>query len=957
MFGKYQIRLSVIGVGIGLALLSGCADVNPKQPNIAEGGRAVSVSVKPGDSTNIIVASESGGLFRTTNRGTDWAQVSGATSFSYADVLYAPNQSGTIVAAAQGDMRTTSGGGIWRSTDGGTNWNRMTMTPPTADCAANLAAYSLSAETNPSRLWTGTLCGLAYSTDAGGTWQYLPAATGYNNDKVYAVVTPGNGHLKILTDAGVKTSTNDGTSWSSSSAGLPGNMVIGVHNQIAASPLNDKHLYWAFNYWHWNGSSNQWEGHRALYRSLDDGNSWSSVIDAGGINRPPFVKVSGPTSSNTYELYFSDGSCALERASVTNGATPSISSWTSAGLDHCDPADLGFDTDNHTPLLLASDGGVHLTPDGGANWKLTGAAGHGYAALQVTEVTGQQQGSSSGLYFGTQDNNIWASPDDGTTWSASRCCEGFFLNIWPTSLAPTDTKFTGVSCGACGNFMSGPVLAAQGGFPDPPNNAGNPRLLKPGYYVQNTSITGVTDSVFDLTSDNGASWAPRYGFPEQVRDLSKIAGDSSDPIVYTAVRYPGSTSDGQEIVGIKRIVGVTDSGAPVLSDVNGFGSLGIFATMFAWYKPFGIDPNDPNHFIVPDIVDNVVKVSSDGGATWQPDNNLTGLITQSGNMKFRSGPFTQLTSFGFDPACAGHILVGTLEAGIFQTFDNGVSWAKVKGSEIVPNVSSFFFHKAGQAVASSYGRGLWTVNYKCTVVPRRPSVIIVAEPLIYWKGAYIPISQIHNPDACPVCTWVLVDGGTIVDYVVNEKQQIQQVQLSSGTLSAFTWDGVQTKVAFPSSTGQQLGSFSGEKQLTRRLREGKLQVRGLLVEKNLLKGVILSSQEVTAAQIPQKQKEQKPRIEVFTAVRGAVGVPVGSSAPLSIRGHHFEAGTPIEILVDGHPVETESKVRVDKSGEFTTSIHPIFNIGGHTVLVRQKTAHGVIQDAYTFNVTVTDSPR
>jgi hypothetical protein len=46
---------------------------------------------------------------------------------------------------------------------------------------------------------------------------------------------------------------------------------------------------------------------------------------------------------------------------------------------------------------------------------------------------------------------------------------------------------------------------------------------------------------------------------------------------------------------------------------------------------------------------------------------------------------------------------------------------------------------------------------------------------------------------------------------------------------------------------------------------------------------------------------------------------------------------------------------VNKGGEFTTSLHVPLNVGGHTILVRQKTNHGVIQDAYTFNVTVQDS--
>lgn len=940
-----------------IVTLCGCTKVNPLQPNISNGGRAVAIAVKPGDSTHIVVASETGGLFRTTNRGVDWKQVSGATNFGYADVLYVPSQGDTIVAAAQQDMRTVSGGGIWRSTDGGSSWTKSGITPPTADCTNNLGAFAVAAEAGGSRLWAGTVCGLASSNDKGASWQYIPVSAGYNNDTTFAVAAPAANQIKILTGSGVKVSTDGGMSWTSSLTGLPSQIVIGSHQQLAVSPFNHQHLYWSFNYWAWNAGANQWEGHIALYRSTNNGSTWSSVIDNGGINRPPIVKVTAPTSTNTYELYFADGGCTFERASVTHSATPSISAWTTLATNHCDHADLGFDDDNHTPLLLAGDGGLSFTTDGGANWALGGAGAHGYAALQITEVTGQKQSGAVNLYFGTQDNNIWASPDDGVTWPTNICCEGFFLNVWPTAIPPSDTRFTGVTCGACFNFISGPVLASETGFPNPPNNNGNPRLLKPGYYIQNTSLPGLSASIFNMTSDNGATWTPRYGFPEPPGDLSKIAGDSNDPVVFTAVGRPGATSDGQGIVGIKRITGATESGAPIVSDVTGFGSLGIFATMFAWYKPFGIDPGDTNHLILADIVDNVVKTSHDAGATWQVDTALTNLVTDSGNFRFRSGPFTQISSFGFDGACPGHIMVGTIQAGIFQSYDHGTTWYKVDGSEIIPNVSAFFFHKPGQAVVSSYGRGLWTADYNCRTIhpPRVPND---AEPTIYWKGGKIPISQIHNPDACPVCTWVLLDEGIIQDYVVEERTgQIREVRISGGKVKEFNWDAVEVPLQFGVTTARQLGRFSGDEELVNQLNQGRLQARGLLVDKGILRGVILASHPVTVQQLPQKETDRTPRIQVRIAGVAASSVPVGATGPIVIHGRNFASAAPVEILLDGRPMQVEQKIQVDKQGEFTTSINLPLNVGGHTILVRQKTERGVIQDAYTFNVTVRDAPR
>jgi hypothetical protein len=937
-----------------------CAPLRAAQPNIPNGGRAVAIAVDPTNADKIVVASETGGLFRSANRGVDWAQVSGGTTFGFADVVHVPSNPSIIVAAANQDMRVTSRGGLWHSTNGGVTWTRATITPPTADCTTNLGAYAVTIEPSSGRLWAGTLCGVAFSTDSGASWQYLPVAPGYNNDKTYAVLAPTNNHLKILTDAGVKVTTNGGGSWSVSTTGLPSNIIIGVHNQIAMSPFDEQHLYWAFNYWFFNTGTSNWEGHLALYRSTNNGSSWSSVIDTGGLNRPPFVKATKASDSTHYLLYFADGGCSLKRATVTHAATPAISAFTALNFDHCDPADLGFDTDGRTPVLLASDGGLHKTADGGANWTLAGAAGHGYGALQMTETTGQLGASDADtdLYFATQDNDVWSSGDNGVTWAGRRCCEGFFLNVWRDALPPVDTKVTGVTCAGCGNFISAPVLGSQAGFPNPPNDAGNPRLLSPGNYIHNTQVTGLAGNIFDLSTNNGGSWTPRYGFTEDVRALSSVSQPGPDAVVFTAVRKPGATPDGQEILGIKRITNVLGSGSPVLSDVTGFGSFGIFPTMFAWYKPYGVDPRDPNFFIVPDIIDNVVKVSRDGGGTWTPDTALTTLVTESGSLRFRNGPFTQISSFGYDPECSGHIIVGTVQAGMFQTFDNAASWSKVADSEVIPNISGFFFARQGQVILSSYGRGLWRYSFSCPRRVRIPPILQLAEPTIYWKGGRIPISQIHNPDACPVCIWVLIRGGEIVDYIVNAQTgKIEEVKITGGELRAFTWDRADTPLPFRTSVVRTGAAFGSDRQLAAALGDGKLHAKGLFVEEGAPKGVILASQDMTAEQIPAKATSEAPRIQVDIPSRGGAGVPVGSIGTITIRGHRFERAAPIEVLVDNQPLKIDQAPAVDERGEFTLTVTPPpLNVGGHTILVRQRTSRGVVQDAFTFNVTVRDEP-
>jgi hypothetical protein len=932
------------------ALAVGCEPPQQTQVDIPYGGRAVAIAVDPSNSRNITVASETGGLFRSADQGMNWSQASGSTTFKYTDVTYVPGTPGVIIATADADTRTSSGGGIWHSADGGNTWKRSKLPFPTPDCAANATAYALSVEKEEKRVWAGTLCGLAHSDDASLTWTYLTPRTGYDNDKVLAVLSPDTKRLVILSSAGVKVSRDRAVSFTQSTTGLPGNIAIGVHNQIAFARGNSDHLYWAFNYWAQDGKL-----HVALYRSTDYGTAWKSVVDTEGGMRPPFVRIADTLSGEAgkYDVYFSNGACSLQRATAETAATAGLSSWTSLTFDHCDPGDLAFDNDNKTPLLLASDGGLHLTRDKGANWTLAGAGKYGYNALQITEVTGQLQtgGAKPHLYFATQDNWIWASPDGGASWTANKCCEGFFLNIPRDYYPPADTKLTGVSCFDCTDFISGPLLANQGAFPDAPNHIFNPRLLKPGFYIQNTADPANPGSTFVLTQDTGGSWSARYFFSEDVRDLSKISGATDDPVVYTPVKKNGATPDGQEIVQLKRIAGVLGGGTPTVSDVSGFGSLGVFATMFEWYKPFGVDPANPNYLILPDIVDQSVKVSNNGGGAWTSDAALASIATLGNDLKFYWAPSTQISSFGFDPDCNGHMLVGTQQAGIVTTYDSGVTWGRIAGSEVIPYVSSFFFTGGGEVIASSYGRGLWKLKYICparTHSLRTKAAESAGGPVLYWKGAEVPLSRM-NPQSCEDCAFFLARG-RILDYSLNpQTNELVTAVVDSGEMSGYSSSGGQLQVPFRMTRGRKQGTFSGDQQLAGLL-SGGVQAKGLYLDGKVLKGVVLSSRDVEVAQLP-KEKPQGPHLSVEAKESGhrfAIG-----AEPVIIRGMGFDRKYPLEVTLDGKALAQDSP-NWDASGTFTLSIPPTVGIGGHTVLVRQKTDNGIVQDATTFLITVRD---
>lgn len=940
-------------------LFYGCEDLNKSTTSIPFGGRAVAVAVHPTDASVMIVASETGGLFKTTNTGSNWTQVSKNATFGFTDVLFYPLDPNVVIATAGSDYKTITGGGVWRSTDGGSTWTHVTLTPPLSSCAVSLTGYALSFQSAAHRLFAGTSCGLAFSDDAGATWSFMPSAPGYNNEAVVAVESPAANTVIICTQYQIRVTRNGGSSWSTSSTGLPSGPRSGIHYSLAVSPADPGHIYWAYN--SWDGS---W--HKGLSFSNDFGSTWTLIDNQGGINRPPMVCLSKSFTEGAatkYVLYHSDGGCQLHRATVTHTASPTLSSWTDLANEHCDYSEIAFAGDGITPQLLIGDGGLQKTTDGGLHWTMAGAGAGGYDALQITEVTGQLHPAMDGtadLYFATQDNNIYASPDNGISWPHSICCEGFFLGIPRDPIAASETKLTGVTCGACYNFISNPLLAGAGGFSNPPNDAGNPFFLTPGNYIQNTRLPGLTGNVFMHTTNNGSAWSNRYGFNEEVRDISRKGGSVGDPVVFTAARFPGSTPDGNEIIRMKKIVGVVGSGTPVVSDVGGFGSIGIFATMFAWYKPYGVSPYNANLIIVADITDNWIKKTTDGGATWKIDTALTRLVTQNGNMKFRLGPHSQVTSFGFDPDCGRHILVGTAQSGVFQTYNAGTTWEYVPNSDRIPNVSSFFFNGKQNAVISSYGRGLWTLHFnECSYLRVPQDKLVLGVPLIRWKGAYVPISDIRNPDVCPVCGFILVRGGEIINVIRNAKTgTIEKVVLSGGQLEKISTganrmaalEKQQTDFPFEVVYAKE-GRFDGDKDVDSLL-DQTVKVKGIYVEGNLYKGAILAKEDIKAEQLPQ-QETPLPRIILVDIPKGYISINELRALRIAVQG--FDIHKPFELRIDDKLIENTSyKIEKNQQGMELLIVNVPLQIGSHKVVLQQK-GEQLRQDVATFNVSHAES--
>lgn len=730
-----------------IVALGGPSGVTEVAPNEAYDGRSVAVDVSSTHNAVAIAASESGGLWKTTDTGATWTLLSGLPTFRMSDVKMAPSNDQIVIATSWFDSHVTNGGGIWRSTDGGTNWQKPAGADPTS-CSPPYNTWGISFAPTTNDVFVGTDCGVSISHDLGATWSQVVLPNVYG---IWAQPGAGGTIVDTCGSDGHRRSTNGGATFTPSSSALPGCPGIGVQT-IVASPLEPNVLFAAIDQTH-------------VYESDNGGVSWSNLNPpANSGSREPWVAthLSADGNSRHFDIYFGSG-LNTYRQTCTNTGGPGLrcsTSWSgSVTIDHSDQNGLAFSSSSNCAQFIVSDGGIHSTPDCGNTWNITGNGPGGYHALQVYEVNGEVHPSQTDLYFGTQDNELWASANNGLTWINPVCCEGFYIQTLHDSPSDTGQKITFVSCSGCGNNDSAADFASSTGWNNPPGGGGNPFIVAQGVYLQWSSPSPPASQLY-ISTNTGSSWSAVSGASTtlQLADRPFISGPSANPTVYQEVQRPGN------VVGLIKITGVRSGSATITNADTGLNNIGFWSEGQGTYRfaqVFGVDPNNPLHLIVADIGNNAMMVSVDGGTTWNPDNHLTNLVTGFGQFQFSQpsttfpGLTTEAHTIAFDPSNGNRILVGTEQAGIIVSTDGGNTWGLLAGSTAVPAVSSFFFDEVQKDVfASSYGRGLWSLNLAQLVTfPPMLNKIFAAATVPLTQSAALTFS-ISNPNQVTTLTGV-----------------------------------------------------------------------------------------------------------------------------------------------------------------------------------------------------------
>ena len=611
-------------------------------------GRVWGIGVDPRNSNVVYIGTDGGGVWGTTDGGTNWAPLTDSqANINIRDLTLAPSAPDTIFAA-------TWGGGVLKSSDDGATWT--TLHPSSGDVVLSVAVHP----TNASIVLAGGCNEIGRSANGGSTW-----ITTLNVPSFYCIYRqvlfdPTNGNIAYAAMLdGLHRSTDGGLTWSLvGSIGLPSGPFSMISAAIAPSSSNI--LYLSLK-----GSNFYLIG---FYRSTDSGATWTRVAAPNGdADYWGWSLRVNPTNPNL--IY---AGCVRLSTSADGGNT-----WVENdnGL-HVDHHVQTYSADGNT-LYIGNDGGIWSTTTptststSWTNLNNTLNTAMFYPGISIDPYT------PNITYGGTQDNGT-LQYQGGSAWNAVFCGDGGF-----TAIDFSNPQVVYISCSGGGIFKyngsSGPEVVNGINMQDSVDSI-PPLVMDPS----NSSRLYFGTYRLYQTLDGANSWTAISPDLTDGTDISTIAVSPSDPnTIYTGASGGAVyvTHNALSGTGASWTAGSQPSTQP-LAQITVDPQNPLTAWAAVGFSGFGSQ--------------GFVYKTIDGGTSWS--NLSTGL------------PSLPVNDLLLDPDIANTIYAAT-DLGVYRSVDGGRSWLPLGTGLPNVIVHAIRLDRPTRTLrTATYGRGMWDLS-------------------------------------------------------------------------------------------------------------------------------------------------------------------------------------------------------------------------------------------------------
>jgi photosystem II stability/assembly factor-like uncharacterized protein len=370
------------------------------------GGRVTAVAGTVAEPGTFYLGGSGAGVWKTTDYGETWKPMSDGyfASPSIGDIAVAQNDPNIVYVGTGSDglrSNVIAGKGMYKSIDGGETWTHIGL-----ENTGHIGAVEID-PTNHNIVWVAAIGqafnaneerGIYKTTNGGKTWNkvlYHSATTGFADVELL----PGNPEIVFAAawkaerkpwtiisggpaeTGGIWKSVDGGRTWDKKTKGLPTGLIGKIDFAISAA---DSSIVYALV------EAPDDEG--GLYKSVDQGESFTQVSSEGGIRTRPFYYGNIDVDPTDADVLYAMATSYYK--SEDGGVT-----WSPLTPPHGDNHDMWINPNNPQLFIQGNDGGANVTFNGGKTWSTQ----FNQPTVEIYQVEVDDQ-YPYWLYAGQQDN-------------------------------------------------------------------------------------------------------------------------------------------------------------------------------------------------------------------------------------------------------------------------------------------------------------------------------------------------------------------------------------------------------------------------------------------------------------------------------------------------------------------------------------------------------------------------